>query len=210
MLVQRYSAVSPWSVQMVFLFLILILFTLCCKEQTLCNRCFSPGFMLSVIIFLHIFLSSSSAAMVLVLFSSCLAAGSLWKNLCTYCNCSNRRPCLVLSGNSSWIVLGLHTLSSHVLADCIPNSGPADWQCNWTPHCFMSIWVVLGLDSLSLCVIQCYTRNIYSAHWPCNRNPPLTTMFWLVMLCLLWHPSYFLELILSFTLCQKCKYFGCK
>ena len=32
----------------VFLFSILKLFTLCCKEQTLCNRWFSPGFTFSL------------------------------------------------------------------------------------------------------------------------------------------------------------------
>ena len=125
-------------------------------------------------------------ALVLGLFLSCLAASSL---------CSNRRPHPFLPCNSSWIVLGLDTFSSHVLADYIPNSGPANWPCNWTPHCCMSIWVVLVLDSLSLRVAECYTRNSYLAHWPCNRNPPQTTMYWLVILCLLWHPSYFLELI---------------
>ena len=107
------------------------------------------------------------------LFLSSLAAG-------------NRRPC-------PGPVLPCNSL--HVLADCIPNSGPADWQCNWTPHCCMSIWVVLGLDSISLGVLQCYTHNMYSVYWLCNKNPPQTTMSWLMMLCLFWHPSCLLELI---------------
>ena len=88
---------------------------------------------------------------ILVLFSSSLEAGSLW------------------------IFLALDTLSSHVLADCISNSGPADWRCDWAPpHC-TSIWVALGLDSLSLHVLKCYTPNSYSAHWLCNRNISQTT-----------------------------------
>ena len=101
----------------------------------------------------------------------------------------------VLPCNLSWIVLGLETLSSHVLVECIPDSGPVDWPCNGTLHCCMSIWVVLSLDSLSLSVLECYIPNSYSAHRPCNGNPPETTMSWLLMLCLLWRPSYFLELI---------------
>ena len=99
---------------------------------------------------------------------------------------------------SPWIFLALYTLSSHVLADFISNSGPADWLCNWNSLRCTSIWVVLGLDSLS----KCYTNNSYSAHWPCYRNPPQTAMSWLVMLCVLWHPFFFQKLIYSFTLCH--------
>ena len=112
---------------------------------------------------------------ILVLFSNSLVAGSFWNNVLIYCNCSNGCLHLVLPCNSSWIVLGLDTLSSHVLADCIPNSVPADWPCNWNPLCCTSIWVVLGLDSLFLRVLECYTDNRYSVHWLCNLNPPQTS-----------------------------------
>ena len=105
---------------------------------------------------------------IFALFSSSLVAGSLWNNVRIHCNCSNKYPHPVLPCNLSWIVLGLDTISSHVLAGCIPNSGPADWPCNWTPHCCTSIWVVFGLNSLSFRVLECYTCNSYLAYWPCN------------------------------------------
>ena len=102
------------------------------------------------------YLAIFTLPVIFVLFSSSLVAGPVL-------------PCKL-----SWILLGLGSLSSHVLADCIPNSGPGDWSCNWLliAVCQSGLslaWTVSPYVSSSVTlvtIIQCIDRVTEILHRP--------------------------------------------